>query len=188
MKHPKKYIHIATLVCIALAQVLHSDVVDPNLLRKNRDGEDRPSWWYDLWYESGITVLASLKHKIPEKPDITITIEGEEDEDATKIGFSALRIDMEKVLDIGEGENYLNSHVFKDASSVIIYVYYKFSNRNLRWMPLNVIKDEEFLIIHLSKAGPVLPGKYYIDWTLRSGDRKTVEEIFMARKAATKTR
>jgi hypothetical protein len=51
---------------------------------------------------------------------------------------------------------------------------------------LNVIEDENFPIIHLSGAGPVLPGKYYIDWTLPSGERKTVEEIVIARKSAMK--
>ncbi|MCU0751571.1 MAG: hypothetical protein MUC40_00820 [Akkermansiaceae bacterium] len=119
-------------------------------------------------------------------PDIIITIEGEKEKNAQKIGFSALEIDIKKILDINKSEKYLNSNFFNDNSTLIIYVYYKFSNRISRWIPLNVIEDENFPIIHLSGAGPVLPGKYYIDWTLPSGERKTVEEIVIARKSAMK--
>jgi hypothetical protein len=66
----KSAITILSILFNTMVQFAHADAVDPNLLRKNREGEDRPSWWYDLWYENGITVLASLKHKIPENPDM----------------------------------------------------------------------------------------------------------------------
>jgi hypothetical protein len=182
----KSVIYIFCVLCVPLTQLIQADAVDPNLLRKNRLGEERPSWWFDIWYESGITVLASIKQEIPEKPEISLTIEGKQGVDITRIGFSAVEIDIKKVIDIRKSENYLNSDIFRNGAKITVFVYYEFNNRISKWAPIIAIKDEEHHIIQLSKVGPALAGSYYIEWSMRSDEQKTVEEIVRARKAAMK--
>jgi hypothetical protein len=182
----KGVIYIFCFLCLALTLPTQADAVDPNLLRKNQVGEERPSWWFDIWYESGITVLASIKQEIPEKPEISLTIEIEEGVDTTRIGFSAVEVDIKNVIDIRKSENYLNSDTFKNGAKITVYVYYEFNNKRSKWAPIISIKDEEHHIMHLSKIGPALPGSYYIEWSMRSKEQKTIEEIVKARKAAMK--
>ncbi len=174
------------ILCVVLTQLIHADAVDPNLLRNNRLGEERPNWWFDIWYESGITVLASIEQEIPEKPEVALTIEGKEGVNTTRIGFSAVEIDIKKVIDIRKSENYLNSDIFRDGAKITVYVYYEFNNRMSKWAPLYEIKDKDHHIMQLSKVGPALAGRYYIEWSMRSDKQKTIEEIVKARKAAMK--
>jgi hypothetical protein len=174
------------LICIYLLNpsAYSSDLLDKTWLRIPKDGESRPSWWFDVWYSNCIILYCEFEEKAELNNPKKITVE-EVDGDVTSIKNIRLHNKLFKiinVLKVTDSQNYLTSGSFEKEAVIKPYAASYLKPGRESWVgPIKFTNGKRYVIC-LTDMGIVDPGKYLIEWSLDGNYMEVIKSIIKSQK------
>ena len=159
----------------------HRDWLKPDWLKPIEVGDSRPPWWFDVWGGDGILFEGIITDdKDLNKSKHVEILKLETNGETSRIKMMPISVKIGSILSISDSIK-IEDLSLMSGEKIVVYCLVDSKYGSGIWNRGSPFKKGDSFVFFAEKIGAIMPGNYYVKWTMDNELVNNFSEIIKSR-------